>query len=964
MSELERSTPPQEDIKRRAILVSQNIGINNILFAILGVYLIITTKNWQGYGILLLAAEAVVGGFISASLIRQGKPKLGAQILLLTNCLAPALGAWVIADFSLVSMAYIVVSTYFIYNYATPKESRRTALFVIATALLVSIASDVIDPVWRVKSSLMLTLGPIFIGILGIILLVIVARQAWRNSVRNKLLILLAGITILLTGTISAINISNVQEETSEDERLALNQLLTDYADDVELLESSAAMLSISLAENEEIKSLYLADDRDGLLTLLTPLFETLKNNYAIRHLYVIDTEGVVYVRIHNPEKYGDDITYRRTAAAALEGRRTISGVEIGPNRLGIRSVSPLLDDQNKFIGMVEVGIDYDQAFIDDFKAHTGADYTMWVTHEAAAPAKLSENFLSAFVSPYSEIFSYASTATQPYPIPKEVYEEVLESGEPNLQFTSIGDEEFAVLVAPMIGYGGRTIGIVEIGNSHSATLAEIQSDTRATIFTTIGLLILSLGIFWAAIHFLISRPLVHLTNTAQRQTEGDLNARAEIKTEDEFNELGSTLNSMTSQLQNFIGTLEDRVAERTKAQETVAEIATAVATIPDLQEMLERTVHLTQRGFGLYHAHVFTYQQDSEELQIVACGYQEGDEHEGTHGTTSIPIAQEQSLVARAARNRAPVIVNDVRNEPGWLPNALLPDTRAELAVPLIAGDRLLGVLDVQAAHLDAFTDADANIQTTLASQIAVSMQNLLQFEETQKVASDLSVVAEVGIATSTITERDPLLQEVVDLSKKSFDLYHAHIYLLNEAGDSLELASGAGDVGRQMVSEGLSIPLAREQSLVAQAARTREGVIVNDVRKDPNFLPNPLLPNTRSEMAVPMVVAGKLVGVLDVQSDQTGRFGAIDANINTTLASQIAIALENTTSFERIRKQAEYETTLNLITQKIQGTDTIEEAMQIAARELGQALGRRQTMVALDPDMLKSDREGVSNE
>ena len=78
---------------------------------------------------------------------------------------------------------------------------------------------------------------------------------------------------------------------------------------------------------------------------------------------------------------------------------------------------------------------------------------------------------------------------------------------------------------------------------------------------------------------------------------------------------------------------------------------------------MLATVVHLTQRRFGLYHAHVFMYNEDTEELQIEACGYQEGDEHEGTHGTTTIPIAQEQSLVARAARTRKAIIVNDVRN-------------------------------------------------------------------------------------------------------------------------------------------------------------------------------------------------------------------------------------------------------------------------------------------------------------
>jgi GAF domain-containing protein len=137
---------------------------------------------------------------------------------------------------------------------------------------------------------------------------------------------------------------------------------------------------------------------------------------------------------------------------------------------------------------------------------------------------------------------------------------------------------------------------------------------------------------------------------------------------------------------------------------------------------------------------------------------------------------------------------------------------------------------------------------------------------------------------------------------------------------------------------------------------------VVVNDVQADPNFLPNPLLPKTRAEMAVPMLVSGKVIGVLDVQSEQVNRFTDTDVNIQTTLASQIAVALQNARSFTNAQKQAERETKLNLIAQKIQSTATIEEAMQIAARELGHALGKRQTLVALEPSALAGDNKGVA--
>jgi GAF domain-containing protein len=253
-----------------------------------------------------------------------------------------------------------------------------------------------------------------------------------------------------------------------------------------------------------------------------------------------------------------------------------------------------------------------------------------------------------------------------------------------------------------------------------------------------------------------------------------------------------------------------------------------------------------------------------------------------------------------------------------------------------------------------------DIDLLQSISNQVAVAIQNIRQYENTRKIAADMAVVANVGIATSTITESGHLLQEVVDLSKNSFNLYHAHVYLLNEAGDSLVLTAGAGEVGKQMVSEKRSIPFDSKQSLVARSARTREGVVVNDVTAAPDFLPNPLLPDTRSEMAVPMIVAGKVIGVLDVQSETANHFTEVDVSIQTTLASQVAIALQNAHSFSQSQRQAERETALNLITQKIQNAPTIEAALQTAARELGHALGMRSTLVTLDPNVMAGEHKG----
>jgi signal transduction histidine kinase len=160
---------------------------------------------------------------------------------------------------------------------------------------------------------------------------------------------------------------------------------------------------------------------------------------------------------------------------------------------------------------------------------------------------------------------------------------------------------------------------------------------------------------------------------------------------------------------------------------------------------------------------------------------------------------------------------------------------------------------------------------------------------------ANQLETVATLSTTASTVLDPDKLLQEVVDLTKERFGLYHAQIYLVEDAWNTLMLAAGAGDVGKQMIEAGQAIMLNAEKSLVAHAARERIPLIASNVQDEPDFLPNPLLPETRSEMAVPMIVGEKVLGILDVQSDVVGRFTEEDTNIMTTLALQVGIALQN---------------------------------------------------------------------
>lgn len=256
----------------------------------------------------------------------------------------------------------------------------------------------------------------------------------------------------------------------------------------------------------------------------------------------------------------------------------------------------------------------------------------------------------------------------------------------------------------------------------------------------------------------------------------------------------------------------------------------------------------------------------------------------------------------------------------------------------------------------------ASADEVGTLAQTFNSMTSRLRQaFEDVRKRAAELATVAEVGTATATILQTDRLLQEVVDLTKERFNLYHSHIYLLDKSGENLVLAMGAGEPGRQMKAKGLSIPLNREQSLVARAARERKGVTVNDVTQAPDFLPNPLLPDTRSELATPMIVGGKVIGVFDVQSDQVGRFTDSDINIQATLAAQVATSIQNVRSFEQSKAQADLESMVNAIGQKIQRATSVDDTLQTAIREIGLALGASRVSAGIG---VQSVKQGNDNE
>jgi signal transduction histidine kinase len=227
-------------------------------------------------------------------------------------------------------------------------------------------------------------------------------------------------------------------------------------------------------------------------------------------------------------------------------------------------------------------------------------------------------------------------------------------------------------------------------------------------------------------------------------------------------------------------------------------------------------------------------------------------------------------------------------------LPLQTIPQPKKfNLTQPLTVRGEAIGQLAV--ANWKEVSPEAADLISVIAERVSTHLETLRLTEEIQKRAAELETVAKLSTTASTVLNPDELLQSVVDLTKERFGLYHAHIYLANDAWNTLLLSSGAGEIGQAMVAEQHAIPFDAEKSVVSRCHRERQAIIVNDVQAAPDYLPNPLLPNTRSEMAVPMIVGDKVLGVFDVQSEKVNHFTAEDANIYTTLTSQVGVALQN---------------------------------------------------------------------
>jgi putative methionine-R-sulfoxide reductase with GAF domain len=231
-------------------------------------------------------------------------------------------------------------------------------------------------------------------------------------------------------------------------------------------------------------------------------------------------------------------------------------------------------------------------------------------------------------------------------------------------------------------------------------------------------------------------------------------------------------------------------------------------------------------------------------------------------------------------------------------------------------------------------------------AAQEVRQERELLELRVAERTRA-LETSAQISRRLSTLLDERQVVDEVVEQLRSGYHFYHVHIYLFDATREYLELAGGTGEVGRLLKAQGHH--LAAGHGLVGRAADTNTVVLASDVSQMAGWLPNPLLPDTRSEVAVPIALGGQVLGVLDVQQNVVGGLKPSDAELIQAVAQQAAIALQNARSFAEAQREAQAEALIRQITREIQSAATAPAALQVAVRELGQALGAQEARVRL---------------
>ena len=375
------------------------------------------------------------------------------------------------------------------------------------------------------------------------------------------------------------------------------------------------------------------------------------------------------------------------------------------------------------------------------------------------------------------------------------------------------------------------------------------------------------------------------------------------------------------------------RPLELTELLTFLIEVGEQINSTLDLDELLRRIAEIIKRAIDYEVFAIFLLNERTQELRVhFSLGHP-------PELIRNLRIKVGEGIVGRAAQTRRAVLVNDVKADPTYISS--LEAIRSELAVPLIFKGRLIGIIDLQSTQPDFFHDTHVSLLELLAVRMSFAIENARLYRRTLRQARALQLLNEISRELSSVLVLNELLRKIGTLTKKLVDYHRFGILLADEQTQTFNAVISL----KQDESMPEKTTVNYGQGIVGAAATTRQTVVVPDVRKDSRYIM--ANPETRSEMTVPLIYRNRVIGVIDLESPHLNYFNEDHVRMFTTLAPQVAIAIENARLYERVaRSEARLENDLRRaqeiqmhlmpgIAPKIPGLDI---ALQFQpARELG---------------------------
>jgi K+-sensing histidine kinase KdpD len=358
----------------------------------------------------------------------------------------------------------------------------------------------------------------------------------------------------------------------------------------------------------------------------------------------------------------------------------------------------------------------------------------------------------------------------------------------------------------------------------------------------------------------------------------------------------------------------KDNILQSTLAQanrqatllNAASQVSRIISSILDPEQLLSRTVDIICTEYGFYYSGIFLVEslEDGQDWAVLKAG-------RGKAGRIMIEnnhklLVGGRSMIGACTELNEARIALDVGKEAVWFNNPFLPDTRSEMALPLAIGGKIIGALTVQSTEEAAFSDDDVASLQAMADQLAVAInnarlhqQNAQLLKQASRRATLLQAGAEVSRNITSILDLDVLLASTVHIICEEYGFYYAGIFLVDESPDEdgqtwAVLRAGRGEAGRKMVERGHRLKVGGN-SMIGAATGLSEARISLDVDEEKVWYPNPLLPRTRSEMALPLVINRTSIGALTVQSEEEATFTREDISSLQMMADQLAVAINN---------------------------------------------------------------------